>query len=110
MNPEQLSDAMNELPQELLEETQAARSRRRLRWKPLAAAAACLLLGQAPRAVALAALYAVISAVHSFLEPKVMAAQAGTIPYELTCAVSKRVPRVYLQNGQVTERELLLRF
>lgn len=25
MNPEQLSDAMNELPQELLEETQAAR-------------------------------------------------------------------------------------
>ena len=41
---------------------------------------------------------------------KVMAAQAGTIPYELTCAVSKRVPRVYLQNGQVTERELLLRF
>lgn len=44
MNPEQLSDAMNELPQGLLEETQAARSRRRLRWKPLAAAAACLLL------------------------------------------------------------------
>ena len=43
MNPEQLSDAMNELPQELLEETQAARSRRRPRWKPLAAAAACLL-------------------------------------------------------------------
>ena len=28
MNPEQLSDAMNELPQELLEETQATRSRR----------------------------------------------------------------------------------
>ena len=40
----------------------------------------------------------------------VLAAAAGTIPYELTCAVSKRVPRVYLQNGQVTERELLLRF
>ena len=39
-----------------------------------------------------------------------MAAQAGTIPYELTSAVSNRVPRVYLQNGQVTERELLLRF
>ena len=39
-----------------------------------------------------------------------MAAQAGTSPYELTCAGSKRVPRVYLQNGQVTERELLLRF
>lgn len=33
MNPEQLSDAMNELPQELLEETQAARSRRRPRWR-----------------------------------------------------------------------------
>ena len=39
-----------------------------------------------------------------------LAKLAGTIPYELTCAVSKRVPRVYLQNGQVTERELLLRF
>lgn len=44
-------------------------------------AAACLLLGQAPRAVALAALYAVISAVRSFLEPKVMAAQAGLPPW-----------------------------
>ena len=39
-----------------------------------------------------------------------LAARAGTIPYELTCAVSKRVPRVYLRGGQVTERELLLRF
>ena len=35
---------------------------------------------------------------------------AGTIPYELTCAVSKRVPRVYLRGGQVVGRELLLRF
>ena len=35
---------------------------------------------------------------------------AGTIPYELTCAVSKRVPRVYIENGEETERELLLRF
>lgn len=43
-------------------------------------AAVCLLAGQAPRAVALAALYAVISAVRSFLEPKVMAAQAGLPP------------------------------
>ena len=34
----------------------------------------------------------------------------GTIPYELTCAVSKRVPRVYVENGKETERELLLRF
>ena len=40
---------------------------------------------------------------------EVMAAQAGTIPYELTCAVSKRVPRVYLQGGKVVEKELLLR-
>ena len=52
MNPEQLSDAMNELPQELLEETQAARSGRRLRWKPLAAAAACLLLAAGAWALA----------------------------------------------------------
>ena len=40
---------------------------------------------------------------------EVMAAQAGTIPYELTCAVSKRVPRVYLENGKVVEKELMLR-
>ena len=39
-----------------------------------------------------------------------LAALAGTIPYELVCAVSKRVPRVYLQNGKVVDRELLLRF
>ena len=38
-----------------------------------------------------------------------MAEQAGTIPYELTCAVSKRVPRVYLRQGQEIARELLLR-
>lgn len=46
-----------------------------------------LLLGQAPRAVALAALYAVISAVHSFLEPKVMAAQAGLPPLAALAAM-----------------------
>lgn len=34
---------------------------------------------------------------------------AGTIPYELTCAVSKRVPRVYYRKGEVVERELMLR-
>ncbi|MBR4725400.1 MAG: alanine racemase [Lachnospiraceae bacterium] len=34
---------------------------------------------------------------------------AGTIPYELTCAVSKRVPRSYIKDGKVVERELLLR-
>ena len=39
-----------------------------------------------------------------------LAAAAGTIPYELICAVSKRVPRVYLRDGKVIERELLLRF
>lgn len=38
-----------------------------------------------------------------------MSSLAGTIPYELTCAVSKRVPRVYLQDGKVVEKELLLR-
>ena len=38
------------------------------------------------------------------------AALAGTIPYELVCAVSKRVPRVYLRGGEVVDRELLLRF
>lgn len=35
---------------------------------------------------------------------------AGTIPYELMCAVSKRVPRLYLRGGAEVERELLLRF
>ena len=34
---------------------------------------------------------------------------AGTIPYELTCAVSKRVPRTYIKNGNVIAKELLLR-
>ena len=40
----------------------------------------------------------------------VLADAAGTIPYELTCAVSRRVPRIYYRNGQETEKELLLRF
>lgn len=38
-----------------------------------------------------------------------LAELAGTIPYELTCAVSKRVPREYIKYGKVIERELLLR-
>lgn len=38
-----------------------------------------------------------------------MAALAGTIPYELTCAISKRVPRLYIRNGEITEKELMLR-
>ena len=35
-----------------------------------------------------------------------LAAILGTIPYELTCAVSKRVPRVYLSGGKEVAREL----
>jgi len=35
-----------------------------------------------------------------------MAAAAETIPYELTCAVSKRVPRVFYRDGQICEQEL----
>lgn len=50
-------------------------------------AAVCLLAGQAPRAVALAALYVVISAVRSLLEPKVMAAQAGLPPLAALAAM-----------------------
>ena len=38
-----------------------------------------------------------------------MAETAGTIPYELTCAVSRRVPRIYVKNGETVEKELLLR-
>ena len=38
-----------------------------------------------------------------------MAELAGTIPYELTCAVSMRVPRIYMQDGTVVEEELMLR-
>ena len=37
-----------------------------------------------------------------------LAAALDTIPYELTCAVSKRVPRLYLENGEVVERSLRL--
>ena len=38
-----------------------------------------------------------------------MAEMAGTIPYELVCAVSKRVHRVYIADGEVVYRELMLR-
>ena len=38
-----------------------------------------------------------------------MAQAAGTIPYELVCAVSKRVPRTYLEQGAVVSKELMLR-
>ena len=33
-----------------------------------------------------------------------LAAMAGTIPYELMCAVSRRIPRIYLENGAAVER------
>ena len=35
-----------------------------------------------------------------------LAALLNTIPYELTCAVSKRVPRLYMEHGEVVERSL----
>lgn len=35
-----------------------------------------------------------------------MAGLAGTITYELLCAVSKRVPRIYLEGGEVVGRRL----
>ena len=37
-----------------------------------------------------------------------LAETLNTIPYELTCAVSKRVPRLYMENGEVVERSLRL--
>ena len=37
-----------------------------------------------------------------------LAALAGTIPYELTCAVSKRVPRMFLRGGRVVGTQLRL--
>lgn len=39
-----------------------------------------------------------------------LADMAGTIPYELTCAVSKRVPRIYFSDGKIIDSELMLRF
>ena len=40
---------------------------------------------------------------------EVMAEMAGTIPYELVCAVSKRVHRIYIEHGEVVDKELMLR-
>ena len=37
-----------------------------------------------------------------------LAALLDTIPYELTCAVSKRVPRLYMEQGKEIERSLRL--
>jgi len=39
-----------------------------------------------------------------------MAEKACTIPYEITCNVSKRVPRIYREGGKVVSEELMLRF
>ena len=38
----------------------------------------------------------------------VLADILDTIPYELICSVSKRVPRLYIKNGEVVERSLRL--
>ena len=46
MTAELILDAMNELPDHLLEQTEALRQRKPVRWQPLAAAAClCLMLG-----------------------------------------------------------------
>lgn len=45
---------------------------------------------------------------HSSVEQ--LASIAGTIPYELLCAVSKRVPRIYLRQGEPIETELRMLF
>lgn len=44
MTPEQLHDALNFLSDDLLEQTDALRQRKRISWKPLAALAACACL------------------------------------------------------------------
>lgn len=44
MNGEKLMDAMNLLPDDLLEATNALRTRKRTHWKPIVALAACLCL------------------------------------------------------------------
>jgi len=41
-------------------------------------------------------------------KPEVPRRTAAGIPYELTCAVSKRVPRVYIEGGKIVERSLRL--
>ena len=38
-----------------------------------------------------------------------MAEMAGTIPYEIVCAVSRRVHRIYIENHEVSYQELMLR-
>ncbi|MBE6632598.1 MAG: alanine racemase [Ruminococcaceae bacterium] len=38
-----------------------------------------------------------------------MATMAGTIPYEICCSISKRVPRIFIANGKEISRETGLR-
>ena len=38
-----------------------------------------------------------------------MSELAETIPYEIVCAVSKRVHRVYIENGETVFSEVMLR-
>ncbi len=40
-----------------------------------------------------------------FIPIEELADKAGTINYEIMCNINRRVPRVYIQNGQVVERE-----
>lgn len=35
-----------------------------------------------------------------------MAEAAGTIPYEIVCAISKRVPRLFFKDGELVEKNL----
>ena len=39
----------------------------------------------------------------AFLPVETLAALTGTINYEVTCGLSRRVPRVYLQNGEIVQ-------
>ncbi len=38
-----------------------------------------------------------------------VSAYVGTIPYEIVCAVSRRVPRLFLEKGEIIEREIGLK-
>ena len=40
-----------------------------------------------------------------FIPIEDLADKAGTINYEIMCNINRRVPRVYIRNGKVVERE-----
>jgi len=40
-----------------------------------------------------------------FIPIEELADKAGTINYEIMCNINRRVPRVYIRNGKVVERE-----